>query len=254
LPITGLTGSQVIQQVNGRTEQRAANKPDYDMGLELCMALDEFCQEKHYWWRRKAASFQTETGETQYDLSAGTNDNGANAPDCMEIEEAFVVNATPYPNPIPVHPALNARQQISALFGNGIGETIPRNRYFMGVDGFQQFNFTSPINQVFTVGFTYYACPMIFDSAAIVNIPIPLVPPNLHYGMVDALERRVLKFLYGQGDERYATSEQMYQKFILDAAKSKQFTSVAAIHSSMGRRAVHSSGGRSDRGSWSGRE
>lgn len=237
--VTGWTVSQIVQQVMGRTENRASKKPNFDPRMEFFLGLDEFCQEKHYWWRRKMFSFQTTIGQQNYDLSQLTT---GNAPDLAEVEEMFVVNAAPQFWPYSVPPAFNPSQQVGAVYGQpNIGQAIPRSAYFISPGNWQLFTLTNPPVQVYTVAGTYYAVPMVTDVA---QDGIPLVPPSLHFGLVYMLERRIYEFLYGQNDPRWTVSNKRYEDFLIKAAKSKSFSSQLAISASTGSPAVHSTGGR----------
>jgi hypothetical protein len=249
LPNQGWKVSKIIQQVNGRTENRATGKPNFDINMEFFLGLDEFCQEKHYWWRRKSFSFLTQQGVQSYDLASNST-GSANAGDAEEIEEAFFVNATPLVHPSSVHPAFTAREWVASLYGDAVSGTIPFPGYFL--DGFQNFVFTQAPQSAFTCAATYWAVPMVTDTAGALGNPPPLVPPFLHFGLVYMLERRVYEYLYGQNDPRFATSNQRYEDFKKIAAKSKQFSSAEAIHSSMQGASVTASGGRGFRGSVTG--
>lgn len=231
MPNPGWTVSKIIAQCNAKTENRLANKSDFDLRMEFFMGLDEFCQEKHYWWRREFTSFLTQPGTQEYDLSSAAN-GGANAPDCQEIEEAFVVNASPICGPHRVHPSFSPREQLASLFGGqAVGDTIPHSGYF--IDGFQNLVFTSPISAAYTVAFTYYGTPMVNDSNYSED-NIPLVPPPLHWGLPYMLLRRMYEYLYSQDDPRNVQNEERYQQFKLSAARWKQYSTVEAIHARTG--------------------
>ena len=150
MPNTGLAVSQIIKQVQARTENRTVNKPDYDILMEFFLGLDEFCQEKHYWWRRKASSFQTSVGQSTYDLSSAIAPaTTPAAPDAVEIEEAFVVNALPT-GPCRVHPNFTPRDQINAMFGNNsVAGCLPHTGFFLTPGAFQQWDFTIPPQTIF---------------------------------------------------------------------------------------------------------
>lgn len=241
MPITPWTVGQIVKQVMGRTEGRASGKKDFDPRMEFWLGLDEMVQERHYFWRRKTFSLQTEIGTQNYDLSSnGTGQ--ANAPDLVEIEEIFVVNATPQFWPYSVPPEFTARQQVGAIYGQPqVGQLIPRSGYFLTPGNFQQLTLSQPPNQVYTVAGTYYAVPMVTD---VTIDAIPLVPPNLHFGLVYMLERRIFEYLFGQGDPRWTVSNKRYEDFLEKAAKYKSFSQQEAIHASVTSGAVHSSGGR----------
>jgi hypothetical protein len=239
MPIPQWTVTQIVDQVMGRTQNRATNKPKFDPRMEFWLGLDEFCQERHYWWTRKMMSFATQIGVQNYDLSGTTT---GNAPDLAEIEEMFVVNASPQFWPYSVPPQFTARQQIGAVYGQPqVGQLIPSSGYFLTPGGFQQLTLSQPPNQVYTVAATYYAVPMVTD---VTEDDIPLVPPNLHFGLIYMLERRIYEFLFGQGDPRWTVSNKRYEDFLETAAKRKSFSQQQAIHASTNQGAVQAGGGR----------
>jgi hypothetical protein len=250
VPITQWTVPQIVKQVMGRTQNRARGKVNFDPNIEFFLGLDEFCQEKHYWWRRKMLSFSTSIGVQNYDLSSnGTGQ--ANAADVVEIEEMFVVNATQQPWPWSVPPEFNARQQIGAVYGQpNIGQSLPRNGYFLTPGNFQQLTLANPPQMAYTIAGTYYAVPMVTDTTV---EEIPLVPPNLHFGLIYMLERRIYEMLYGQEDPRFQVSNARYEKFCAIAARTKSFSQQEAIHASTSGHAVSASGGRGAWGTRSGR-
>lgn len=227
----------------GRTENRAQNKLNFNPAMEFFLGLDEFCQERHYWWRRKMFSFATAIGTQTYDLSA---EGTGNAPDLVEIEEMFVVNSNPQFWPYNVPPEFTARQQVGAVYGQPqVGQLIPRSGYFLTPGNFQQLTLSQAPNQIYTMAGTYYAVPMVTDLTTTV---IPLVPPNLHFGLIYILERRIYEYLFGQQDPRWTTSNKRYQDFLNTAAKSHSFSSQQAVHASSNSGAVVASGGRGVRG------
>jgi hypothetical protein len=242
LASTGWSVTKIIAQVMARTENRAANKAGLDWYMEFWQALDEFCQEKHFWWRRRVASFATVVGQQDYDLS---DENGANAPDCEEIEEMYAINVQPCSHNQHVNPMFTARAILASIYGAQAvsSNPIPRDGYFLIPGEFQQLYFSQPPQAAITVGFTYWAVPMVV-SADVGGDVVPLVPPYLHWGLTYMLERRVYEYLYGQNDPRFVTSNARYQQFITSAARSKQFSSQQAIESRMQGPSVVASGGR----------
>jgi hypothetical protein len=237
--IVGWTVTDIIKQVMGRTENRASGKPNFDLRMEFFLGLDEFVQERHYWWRRKMFAFQTIIGQASYDLSQlGTG----NAPDLSEIEEIFVVNAAPQFWPYSVTPEFTAREQVAAIYGQQqVGQLIPKSGYFLTPGAFQLLTLSQPPNQVYTIAGTYYAVPMVTDTT---QETIPLVPPNLTFGLIYMYQRRIMEFLSGQDDPRWGMIEKRYQDFLKTAAKVKSFSQQLAIHSSSSEGAIHAGGGR----------
>lgn len=225
----------------GRTENRAEGRVNYDPRMDFFQALDEFCGEKHYWWRRKSASFAVIPGTQTYDLSSnGTGQ--ANAGDLVEIEEMFAVNGSPQQFPCGVHPEFSARDQVAAIYGgSNVNGCFPRTGYFLTLGAFQSLTLGQSPQQAVTAAFTYYAAPMVTDTSI---DAIPLVPPNLHWGLVYMFERRIYEMLYDQEDPRFAMANKRYEDFKVIAAKSKSFSSQEAISMSTNHPAVTASGGR----------
>src|SRR5690242_4024659 len=84
------TVSQLVNQVDKRTERRAS--PKIDLRMEFFLALDEFVNDQHFWWRRKRAQFTAAIGTAAYDLAA-TGGTDANVQDLGQIDSMFLVNA-----------------------------------------------------------------------------------------------------------------------------------------------------------------
>lgn len=184
-------------------------------------------------------SLATVVGQQNYDLSGTTS---GNAPDLVEIEEMFTVNGQPTQWPYSVPPEFSPSQQIAAVYGQpAVGQPWPRSGYFLTPGSFQQLTISNPPPTVFTIAGTYYAVPMVTDTT---EDTIPLVPPNLHFGLIYMLERRIMEFLWGQDDPRWQVSNKRYQDFLTIAAKSKSFSSQQAVHASTSHGAISASGGR----------
>jgi hypothetical protein len=241
MPTSGWTASQIIAQVNGRTENRAMNKPNFNIQMEFWMALDEFCGERHYWWRRRSFSMATIVGQQSYDLNVNEVETDTPlAPDLEEIEEVFVVNSAPQPWPFGVAPDLSARQIVTAMYGDAIVNNLPATGgYFIEPGPTRKFWLGTIPQTVFTIAAIYWAIPQNTNLAQDI---IPLVPPYLHWGLLYALERRVYEYLYTQNDPRWIQSDQRYQKFLEAAAKSKQFSSQQSITMRTDRPSVRASG------------
>jgi hypothetical protein len=241
MPTIPWTAIQIIEQCNKLTSNLAANK--IDVAMEFWQGLDEFCGEKHYWWRRLLGSFTTTPPTQQYDLAGVA---GGNEVEIEEVEEVFVVNATAQCSPGNVRPMFNARDQVAAAFGPGVGPFFPRSGYFITPGSPQQLQFSGPVTQALLIGYSFYAIPMITDTT---TETIPLVPVFLQYGLKYMLLRRLYDFLYGQEDPRYTTADNNYQRFVLRASKSQSFSSQRAVHASSSARAIQAGGHGGGRGS-----
>lgn len=236
MPITQLTVTQIVQQALGFFENRPANKGNFDPRMAFYQALDRFVQEKHYWWRRKVFSLNVAIGTEKYDLSDPLN---ANAPDLVEIEELFVVQGVPLWWPQCVPPELTAWEIIGSIYGGGIGPSVPYGGYLIVPGQFQELQFSISPQVAYQVAGTYWAVPMVTDFT---EETIPLVPPNLHYGLTDMTCVEFAKLLTGEGDPRLEAWKASLDDFKLQAAKSKQFSSQEAIAMKSNAPAVHAGG------------
>jgi len=89
-PLGGWTRSQLIELADRRTERRGSKTLDLDS--EFLMALQCFCTETRWSWRRKTSIFTLRAGVWQYDLSTvlpEPADNAISAQATWQIEKAM---------------------------------------------------------------------------------------------------------------------------------------------------------------------
>lgn len=203
--------TQLVAEVQKRTENRAANK--LDLRMEFFLALDELCNEQHFWWRKRRASFTTEVGKASKDISTI-------APDFVELETALLFNADGVTVERELHHITDSAQQLQMLLNNV--QDTPACVFVDTETSYQNLNFQAPSNVAQPLWFWYWAMPMVTDPS---QDKIPLLPPWLHYGMIPCLERRVYLVLFGSGDPRYETTNAERAEFLLAANNTPSWSS-----------------------------
>ena len=190
----------ITQNVNKRTEGRAGTK--MDLRVELFLAIDEMCLDRHWWWANKRFIVDVAIGNTSIDLSG-------QAPDFSQFDEVFLINPDNKTIQSQMNPLLDSKAQLAAILN-----TIPSlpSVYFIDTNAnFQTMALGAPSSVAQKIAGKYWATPMVTGPGV---DDIPLIPPFLHWGLVHALERRVFKFLFGVGDVRASTAEKDYQNFM----------------------------------------
>lgn len=210
------TISQVIEIASKRTERRVEG--EIDLRSEFWAALSEFVLERRYPWRRKSFTFSTAVGTQQYDVSsAGLSPYGSLATDLYEIRTVYRVEPGPAFTELP--PLVTEDQQMSALEATINGKP---SAYMTLPVALQTLVFNVPADAIYKMRINYWAAPdPVLDSAAEV---VPLVPPQLHWGLPIALERNLFRYLYGQNDPRTMLAEKRYTDFLAKAARMFSFT------------------------------
>jgi hypothetical protein len=210
--IMAWTKSLIVGEVQKRTENRVANK--MDLNMEFFLALDQLCNEQHFWWRKRRAKIATVIGQaTPYDISTV-------APDFVELETALLMNADGVTVQRELTHITDPGHQLEMLLNN-VRDT-PSNVFVDTQTSYQNLCFQAPASVAQLVYFMYYAMPMVTD---LTQDKIPLLPPWLHYGMISALERRVYLVLFGNEDPRYETTNEEYQEFLEAANNTPSWTS-----------------------------
>jgi len=197
--MAGWTVEQLIEHVSKRTENRADDKIDLEM--EFFLALDEFCSEQFFWWRKKRATFTTVIGTNTYDLSKV-------APDFAQFDTAYLIKPDGITLDGEMTPITGPTGQLKASLNTT--QDVPASYFIDTNTSPQELMLQAPASVAQKILFTYWAIPMVTDTT---EEDIPLVPNFLHWGLIYALERRVYEMLYGQEDPRYTVANARYEAF-----------------------------------------
>jgi hypothetical protein len=197
----------IVNQVIARTQNLADGK--FDMRTEFFLGLDEFCNERHFWWRKKRFTFPSIVGTASYDISALAPDFAG------EIEDLFLLNADGTTIERILQPIVTPLGEIAAI--NQTVQDTPAAYLLDVTTSLFTIRLQAPSNVNQPMFGTYWASPQVTDPDD--SETIPLVPQNIHYGLFDMLERRVYKLLLAQDDPRFEASDATYQAFITKASR-----------------------------------
>lgn len=220
--------AQVIQRTQNRTDS------GIDLRQEFFLALDQFCNNRRFWWRKKDFILPLVVGTPSYDFSAL-------APDfCGQFQDVYLLNPGAGSIAGQLTPLINDEDLICAK--TNIVADQPAGYLLDVTTSLFTLRLQAPSNVAQSLYITYWAAPMVTD---VDNTEIiPLVPQNLHYGLFNMLERRVYEVLYGQEDPRYMIKDREYQTFLQEASRIQHWSGRKAREMSvddMGTRASGSS-------------
>jgi len=212
--MAGWSVTQIVEQVNRRTENRASKL--IDLRMEFFLALDEFCNEQHFWWRKKRSSFTTAINTQSYDLSVAA---GGSSPDLVELDEMILLNADGVTVAAELIPLFDPQQILAATVQNV--QDTPASYFIDPKTSIWTLFLQAPANVAQKILYGYWAIPMVTDPT---QDTIPLLPPYLHWGMLPCLEKRVYEFLYGQEDPRFAVASANRENFVLKASRTPHWS------------------------------
>lgn len=204
----GWTTSMLIELADRRTERRGSKT--LDLNSEFVMALQFFCMELRWSWRRKLTVWNLTAGVWQYDLSASAP--GADAGDMQQIVKHGVRY---YPNPNAsswgeLTPMFERNLQSAASYQNQYAPSpAPPRQYF--INPFMVFNVTPVPDQNYPISIDYWAVPSIIDS---LGEPIPLVPAFLHHVLLKRLEAQIFRYTLGEGAAKYQAAMGEYSALV----------------------------------------
>lgn len=218
IAVGGFSRKQIIEIVNKRTERKA--KDGLDLDSEFLIALQEFCWERRWWWRRRLSQFTLVPGTSTYDV---TDPTGINAPDMQQISRN---GAKVFPLPTNGSPLTSAWQPscqyhpLDPIFDPDQQDTIIQlqSSYAQGTP--QRFFFVpgnpweiqlDPIpDAAYPFTLSFYAVPNW--TADSVPEQVPLVPAYLHPVLIKKFERTVLRYTIGEESAKYQAVSEEYEE------------------------------------------
>lgn len=217
----GLTPNQIIARARDLTEKKGS----FDQLAMFIEALQEFCMEARWHWRKLEAPFTTD-GSISYDLSdTSIVSDGKEAKyfqkflkDGVKIYQTS--GAWSCAEPIFEEDRQNELMQNGGLCPVG----IPCG-YFIEPGTYCTIYFDRPALSGLTVRPWYWAIPnLAFDD---VPQSVPLVPGYLHHMLVKRMVCKIYAILVAQGSANYATAKKAaddeYQYFLMKAKGSRDF-------------------------------
>lgn len=195
--------SMIIDQAQRRTQRRADN--ELHMGQEYVQALQDVCQESHFYWRKKYGTFSTVDNTAVYDLSSDTY--GAMT-DLSEIARVYIVNSDGSVEQM--SPVVESSDQVAAIADTRKDKP---SQYMAAMTGNAQEIRLSPVpNGIYAITVVYYAIPVIDQDDA--DEDIPLVPAPFHGLIWKRMELNILEYLFGPESNRYVSCQKEYARML----------------------------------------
>lgn len=207
----GWTQSQLVELADRRTERRGSKTLDLDS--EFLMALQEFCMETRWEWRRKVAMFTLQAGVWQYDLTAL-------ATPIVDVHQfvkhgvKFCLNPGTPQNLCEITPLFEKALQDVAIYTNtNFATPAPPQQYFRMPGVTATLALTPVPDQAYPILLDYWSVPNVTPDA--IPQTIPLVPAFLHHVLLKKLEAQIFRYTLGEGAAKYQAAMGEY-KGLLD--------------------------------------
>jgi hypothetical protein len=199
-----MTKTQIVELADTRTERRGKT---LNKKLELLNALQEFCMESRFYWRKKTVTFSTIAGTATYDLSASGGINESDAEEIIDLQ--YIKTSTNVVTLTKIFDSV-AQQEIAQDVTTG-----EPGSFFIEAGTAQTVRISPIPAGVYTMNLIFWAVPNFDpdDSSEVV----PLVPAWLHRTVAKLLERNILGFLFGESDGRFMRADAEYQKQLQQA-------------------------------------
>jgi hypothetical protein len=244
-----VTKTQLIELADARTERRGKT---LNLKLEYLNALQEFCLESRFYWRRKTLTFNTQAGISTYDLSSSitvTTNLGVSAfmmRDVNGVLRAVTIDAD---GNLVTNPASTiSTTTVGVGSGADVEELIDVNYVRTSSNictltkifdreaqdeiiedtttgepgsvfiepGTSQTLRISPIPAgAYKIRAAYWAVPNMDPEDS--SETIPLVPAWQHRTVAKLMERNIFGFLFGEESGKYLRADSEYQKQLQQA-------------------------------------
>jgi hypothetical protein len=207
----GWTSSALIELADRRTERRGSKT--LDLQSEFLMALQEFCLETRWEWRRKVVPLTLTAGKWSYDLTAIAPIPIFDLHQFVKHGVKFYPNASQPQNWCEVTPMFEKERQTAAIYSNtNFPQPAPPQQYFRLPGVPLTLALVPPPDQNYPATLDYWAVPNL-DSDAIPEI-IPLVPPYLHHVLLKKLEAEIYRYTIGEGATKFQATMQRYTALV----------------------------------------
>jgi hypothetical protein len=230
-----MTRSQIIATVQTITEGKLTDaQVDYE--LLYAQAIQEFCGEARFWWRKKNLTFTTTASTTTYDLASITTTPTGAGLFVAEITKITVVDSSN--NVSGVDPVFDD-ESVAGM----IADTSTRKPDVYTIDtssltAYQVLRFPVP-DATYTMRVFFWAMPN--PTADNSDDTVYVVPSYLHHALVTALEKEVWRAVFGAQDPKYVTALNLYNKKVEIAKEVPAFaTAFAPSFSNQGNEAIRS--------------
>lgn len=207
----GMTRDRIIELALARTRGAGKGTIELDLGAEFLVALQEFCGEARWYWRRKKVAFNTVAGTPTYDMG------DYQAYDLEQIidKPKLFVSATEYEE---LEPIFETDEQDAVA--EDTAQDTPA-RYFIEPGTTQTIHLTPIPADTHRVVISYWAMPN--TSSETQPDEIPLVPGFLHHIIQKGLEKNILRTAVGARGADYLAAKSAYEAAVARAALRTDF-------------------------------
>jgi hypothetical protein len=209
----GFTVADLIELADRRTERRGSKTQD--LNSEFAMALQYFCMEKRWYWRRKFATMLLTAGVWQYDLSVPAVSCGPEMGDFQQFVKHGVRYYQTSSNWGEITPVFERDLQSAAIYANTYApKPAAPSQYF--VNPFLVLNLVPVPDKNYPITFDYWACPVL-NSLSLPTL-IPLIPAFMQHVLLKRLEAQIFRYTIGEGAAKYQASMGEYNALVAQYA------------------------------------
>lgn len=212
-----MTISDIIELVQQLTERKAEGI--LDMNLLFSTTCQDICKRGRHWWRKWDVTFNITQGTTLYDFTnpALFTPNLTNIA-VEEIIGVVLITATSPLQTVDLTPIFD-RQGIIAMKNNTV--LSQPSRYTIDPSTWNMLRVDLP-DQTYLAEMTFWAMPNLAKETT--SGAVPVIPPFYHDCIVNGMEARVNRRVYGPKDARYVDSAAAYEACIMNMMMRPQFT------------------------------
>jgi hypothetical protein len=208
-----MTKKSIIEAANKRTELRGKA---LDLDVEFLIALQLFCKETFWYWRRKTATFNTVAATPTYDLTAAAGGTSKDFHTFCKDGVRLVRTSADVKRLSPVFGIQAQDEYIEAT------DQDEPSAYFIEPGTSKTMRLVAIPAAVYKIRYAYWAVPDLAADDPTLNA-VPLVPGHLHHILIKALERQILRNTVGEGAARYVRCDAEYEKDVADARTERDF-------------------------------
>lgn len=212
-----MTRSDIIELAHQLTERKA--EKILDMNLLFSSTCQDICKRGRHWWRKGDVTFNMTQGVTTYDLTSIVTSPALTNQAVDEIMGITLVLQTSPLNTADLTPIFD-RAGILAMKNNT--QQAQPSRYTMKPGDWKTI-LIDPPDATYLAELSCWLMPNLSKETS--DDTVPLIPPFYHNIIVEGLEMRINKRVYGANDTRYRDSLETYNASILSMMMRPQFTS-----------------------------
>jgi hypothetical protein len=215
-----MTRSDIIELVNQYTERKA--EKIFDMNLLFASTCQDICKRGRHWWRKWDVTFNLTPGVTTYDLTAAANFT-PNLTDVAVEEIVSIIlilqNGSPTQQQTAELTPIFDKHGITSMKNNT--QTGQPSRYTIDPNTWFSLR-VDPPDATYLAEMNFWVMPNLAKET--VSDTVPIIPPFYHNIIVEGMEARVDKRVYGANDSRYIDAKESYEQSILTMMMRAQFT------------------------------